>query len=426
MKNGTALVDNLKVTHTYSAKEKKSNYKYNLSDNEVSNIVLRPDEITSITFENEKKKGQLKVIKVDAENHEIKIPDVEFEILDKEMNVIETLKTDENGEAVSSYLPCIDENYYLRETNTAETYVLSDEIKEVILKENEITNIVFENERIKGYIQITKTSEDDNTITGTPAGTPIANVEFEIYDEEGNLVNVITTDSKGIAITERLKCGKYTILERKSGEFYKLNTTPYKVEIKENMQVINVDITNESDKPSVDIEKTGIIQTTANEEIRYDFHIKNTGNVALSNFVWYDYLPTDYVKMEKLITGTYNQDLNYNIYYKTNLNDYKLLKENLNTQVNNYIDFSNINLAEGEIITEFKADFGTVDIGFESVINPYIFVKVHSDVKNEDSFTNKTRIEGNHKNYLVWDEDEHTTTVYEKKINVKKLPRTGF
>ena len=76
--------------------------------------------------------------------------------------------------------------------------------------------------------------------------------------------------------------------------------------------------------------------------------------------------------MSKLITGTYNQDLNYNIYYKTNLNDYKLLVENLNTQVNNYIDFSNVKLEEGEIITEFKADFGTVDVGFESVINPYI------------------------------------------------------
>ena len=145
------------------------------------------------------------------------------------------------------------------------------------------------------------------------------------------------------------------------------------MDINENLETIEVNITNESDKPDVDIEKTGIIQTTSNQEIRYDFHIKNTGNTNLNNFTWFDYLPSDYVKMSKLVTGTYNQDLNYSIYYKTNLNDYKLLVENLNTQVNNYIDFSKIQLEEGEVITEFRADFGTVEVGFESVINPYIY-----------------------------------------------------
>lgn len=196
-------------------------------------------------------------------------------------------------------------------------------------------------------------------------------------------------------------------------------------EISTHEEVVEVNITNESEKPDVDIEKDGIIQTTANQEIRYDFKLKNTGNVPLSNFTWYDYLPSEYVKISKLITGTYNQDLNYSIYYKTNLNDYRLLVENLNTQVNNYIDFSNIELKEGEIITDFKVDFGTVDIGFESVINPYIFVIVNSTVNNDDIFTNKTRIEGENKGYLVWNEDDHTTKVYEKEIKVKKLPRTG-
>jgi len=77
-------------------------------------------------------------------------------------------------------------------------------------------------------------------------------------------------------------------------------------------------------------------------------------------------------------------------------------------------------------VTEFKTDFGTVNVGFESVTNPYIFVRVNEKVENNDTFTNKTRIEGYNKTYLVWDEDEHTTKIYEKEIKVKKLPRTGF
>lgn len=226
--------------------------------------------------------------------------------------------------------------------------------------------------------------------------------------------------------TKELDKGKYTIKEVESGKWYLLNENEFATEISKNDEIVELNITNESEEPNVDIEKEGIIQTTANEEIRYDFHIKNTGNTKLNNFTWYDYLPTEYVRITKLITGTYNQDLNYAIYYKTNKNDYRLLKDNLNTHINNYIDFANLKLEKDEYVTEFKVDFGTVDIGFESVISPYIFVKVNSDVNNNDKFTNKTRIEGYNDTYLVYDEDDHTTEIYEKELKAKKLPRTGY
>jgi hypothetical protein len=205
------------------------------------------------------------------------------------------------------------------------------------------------------------------------------------------------------------------------------------VEIVEEIE--NTDITNELENPSVSIEKTGIVKVLKNEEIKYNFYIKNVGNVSLSNFTWYEYLPTEYIRITKLATGTYSQNLTYKIYYKTSLSDYKLLKDNLNTEINNYIDFSNIKLKENEMITEFKVDFGTVNVGFETVVSPYVFAIVNDTVKNDDLFTNKTRIEGMNKDYLVWDEDEHSTIIYEKEIEVKKeneeetekkkLPRTG-
>lgn len=282
------------------------------------------------------------------------------------------------------------------------------------------------NEKIQGQIRIVKTSEDDNFINGNEKGSPISNVKFEVYDSNKNKVDEMITNKEGIAITKKLNKGNYTIKEVESGEWYLLNENEFSAEIEYHGEITNMSITNKSEKPDVDIEKTGIIQTTANQEIKYDFKIKNTGNVPLSNFTWYDYLPTDYVRITKLVTGTYNRDLNYAVYYKTNKNGYRLLKDNLNTQVNNYIDFSSLGLETDEYITEIKADFGTVDVGFESIINPYIFVRVNSNVKNDDTFTNKTRIEGNNKTYMVWDEDEHTTKVYEKEIKVKKLPKTGL
>ena len=51
---------------------------------------------------------------------------------------------------------------------------------------------------MKGKVKITKISEDDNLITGEVAGTPIANVKFEIYDDSGKLVDTLITKTDGI------------------------------------------------------------------------------------------------------------------------------------------------------------------------------------------------------------------------------------
>lgn len=423
--NGELKIENLRIGD-YKLIETKTNKWYNLSDN--VDIKINWDEETTKNIENELKKGQLKIIKIDNENKEVKLEGVEFEVLDKNDNVLEKLITDENGEALTSKYPIRDfETLKIRETKTLDNYVLSDEVKTIVLEENQITNITFENERIKGQIEVTKTSEDENQYSGLPAGTPLKDFTFEVYDANTNeLVDSLITGEDGKAITKRLLKGKYYIVEKETGSsFYLKNENIFDAEIKENNQIVSVNITDESIKPSVDIEKDGIIQTTANQEIKYTFDLKNTGNVLLNNFTWTDSLPTECVRITRLITGTYNQDLKYNVFYKTNKNDYKLLAEDLSTQTNNYIDFTNLQLSEDEYVTDFKVEFGTVDVGFENVIKPYIFTTVNSDVEAEDTFTNKTRIEGENSGIVVWDEDDHTTKVYEKEIIVKKLPRTG-
>ena len=420
-KDGIAYIENIR-TGSVTIKETKTNKIYKLSE-ETYNAEVNWNETTELTIENEKLKGQIEVFKVDSENNEIKLEGVEFQVINSNDEVVETIITNKDGYAITSRIPIGE--YKLKEIKTDDMHILNEDIIKVDVTTDIISKLNITNDRIKGQIKVIKTSRDDNFINETKAGTPIPNVKFEVYDSNKKLVGEIITDKDGIAITEKLDKGTYAIKEVESGEWYVLNENEFSAEIKIHGEIVEVNITNESEKPSVDIEKTGIIQTTANQEIKYDFKIKNTGNVPLEKFTWYDYLPTKYVRITKLVTGTYNQDLDYSIYYKTNKNDYKLLKENLNTQVNNYIDFSNLELEADEYVTEFKADFGTVDVRFESVINPYIFVRVNSDVENDDVFTNKTRIEGYNKTYMVWDEDDHTTKVYEKELKVKKLPRTG-
>ena len=179
---------------------------------------MKEDQITDITFTNEKKKGQIKVIKVDLDNNEIKLENVEFKVYDEKGNVVDNLKTDKNGEAISKRLP-IDQKYIVQESKTLETYVLNEEPQTVTLTQNQITDIQFENEKIKGKIEITKISADDNKLTGETKGTKLDGAIFEIYNEKDELVDTITIE-KGIGTSKLLEKGKYYIKEINSCLLY--------------------------------------------------------------------------------------------------------------------------------------------------------------------------------------------------------------
>ena len=423
--NGVAITKKLPIDQKYTVLEKSTLQNYVLSE-ETQTVTLEQDQIKDITFENEKKKGQIRVIKVDMDDNEVLLEGVTFDVLD-ENGVVDTIETDSNGEAITKRLP-IDQKYTILEKSTLQNYVLSEETQTVTLEQDQIKNITFENEKIKGYIEITKISEDDNKYNGVAAGTPLAGAVFDIYDSENNIVDTVTTGEDGKAMTKLLVKGQYTVLEKSSGSiYYLLNENEYKVEIKEHKEIVPLTITNKSVEISVSVEKTGYIETQKNDTIKYDFsNIANNSNIYLDNFKWKDYLPTDYIRLNEIVTGTWNQDIIYSITYKTNLNnEERILAENLNSKENYKIDCTNIGLQDGEYITEYCFNFGRVDIGFKEEIAPSIFCKVLDTVENKDKFTNKTETFGEYEDLTDKDEDEWTTVVYEKDIHAKKLPKTG-
>lgn len=224
-------------------KEIKVDDRYILNGEEQP-ILLQWGKTSKIEIENNRKKGNLKIVKVDSENEEIKLEGIEFELYNDKKELINKLITNENGEAILENLDI--GKYYLKEVKADEEYILDEEEIEVKIEWNKETKIQIENEKIKGQIKIIKISEDDNKITGKKAGSPIINVEFEIRDEEGNLIETVVTNEEGIAITEKLEKGKYYIKETKTDENYELNNNIYTIEITENEQIANIQITNKS------------------------------------------------------------------------------------------------------------------------------------------------------------------------------------
>ena len=349
---------------------------------------------------------------------------MKFEIQDKDEKLVSILKTDENGEAILSNIPI--GNYYIKETETLENYVLNEEKMQVIVNEDSVTEVVIENEKKRGQIQITKTSEDKNNIIDKEEGSPIEGVKFNIYNKANKIVDTIVTDENGVALSKKLEKGRYTVQEVETEKWYILDEKIYNVEIKENNEIIMLDITNKSKDPKVEITKSCKNITKTNDEIDYSFEIKNTGNVELEDFTWYDYLPTEYAKITGIETGTYNKDIIYNIYYKTNQKDeYMVLKKNLNGEENNFITLSDLHLEKDEKVTEIKIYFGNVDVGFKSEKNPHIIMKTNDGLKNDTRIENSTVLEGYNLDYRVSSKDTAVATVYEM-IQEKKLPRTGF
>ena len=416
--NGKVEIKELR-TGNYKLKEISTNEWYNLADEK--ELQIKWDETTEETIENELKKGQIRVIKVDKDNHEVKLKNVVFDVLDENNNVLEQITTNENGEAITKQYTLRDYGKIrLKEVETDEKYELSNEIKEIVLEENQIKDITFENEKIKGKIKIIKKTGEKSEITGLEKNEPLEDIKFEIYNKDEVLLDTILTNNEGIAISKDLEKGMYKVKEVETNKWYILDENEKNVEITMNNQIIELKLENMPARPDEEVIKTGPDKAQVSEEIEYKINVENTGNVPLDNFIWEDEIPVNYIKVDKVFLGKYNQENTYNVYYKTNFsNDYILLLEDTSTKISEEIDFSK-ELSSNEYVTNIKLDFGTVDVGFKTENDAIIKAKVNSDVKRDDVFENKVLLTSNYKGFNLSKPSSWKTIVYEV------LPLTGM
>lgn len=134
-------------------------------------------------------------------------------------------------------------------------------------KTNEQTNIEIEEPTIKegGKIQITKTVAEDNKKYNIKKGQAIANVYYEIQKEEtGEVVDVMKTNEKGIAISKTLPCGYYVVIEIQTVEEFLLDNMSYGICIEEDNQIVKITSSSRVDEWYLD-EKQEKKQTNESE-----------------------------------------------------------------------------------------------------------------------------------------------------------------
>ena len=392
---------------------------------------VKNGEVTTLRIKNEANSGIL-IHKVDTSGEGIY--GVKFLLYDEDRNPIGEFTSDDEGWV---YITADDlpdgantsGRFYLRELEAAEGYILDEEYKTVYVRPGRTAEIEWVNTAITGQIQIWKKSADDNPINGFPAGTPLEGAVFGIYNKANALVDTVESDSRGLAVSKPLPLGRYTVKEISSPQFYSVSDEEVTVYLEHEGQIVQVEYLNESVYTNVSISKSGYTQVVPGQEIRYTFKdIGNNSTVPLDSFYWRDTLPTDAVRLDKIITGTYSARLNYKVVFQTNLNDtQRVLADNLNTQKNYTLDASPaaLGLASNEYVTQVTFLFGRVPGGFKQVETPYIYCDVLSSLSHEYRFANKCDVGGMWRNQWIQATDRWVTIIY-RGGPVPTLPRTGY
>ena len=289
------------------------------------------------------------------------------------------------------------------------------------------TEVELENKPIMGKVELKKTAADNNPITGDLKGDGLKGAKFTIYDSNGKKVDTLKTDSKGYAESDWLRYGKYTMKETTSPLYFLLSDETIRFEIKKDGQIIEIERENQSTILNTHVEKSGYKETMGGSVIRYDlYNIQNNSKVELEDFYLHESLPADAAYITRLFTGTFNQNLNYTIYYKTNrTGTFKILKDNLFTNKVYEIDCTK-GLMAGEYITDIKYEFGTVDPGFKEVERPFIYCRTYNNLPNGYQFTNRVEVGGMYEMQKVKAEDSFTTKIYAPTVDRGKLPKTGY
>ena len=192
----------------YTLTEVKAPTGYQLSNTPLICDVV--NKYNSFNFKNTQipRDGSITIVKKDSKNQKT-LEGVTFELLNKDKNVIKTLKTNSSGIAKFSNLEY--GKYYIREKETIYGYKLNSQLHEVnISGANKSITLSINNEPIEKTIKVIK--KDNN-------GNFLKNAEFTLFKKNGSTLTKVeskVTNDKGEIEFSNLRIGQYVLRETKA------------------------------------------------------------------------------------------------------------------------------------------------------------------------------------------------------------------
>ncbi|WP_304427844.1 collagen binding domain-containing protein [uncultured Clostridium sp.] len=243
--DGTAVTADLEFGEYY-IQELEAPTGYLVNRNKFPISIEENNRIYEVRVTNQIIKGKIKVIKIDGLNSQ-PVKDAEFGVFKKDNTRVGTIKTGNDGTAITGDLPYGE--YYIQETKAPTGYLLNTTKFPINITENaRVYEVRVRNEVVMGKVKVIKQDKEIPSYK-------IKGVQFTIYDKAGTAVDTITTNDNGIAISKDLRYGEYTMRETKPANGYLANNTVYNITIDTHEQVVEFTVNNQIKKGRIQIVK---------------------------------------------------------------------------------------------------------------------------------------------------------------------------
>ncbi|MCC2495216.1 choice-of-anchor A family protein [Bacillus cereus] len=258
-------------------------------------VTIDNTNVIKLVMKNTRKveNGQFKLLKKDSESGQL-LPGAKFDVIDKDGKVVETIVTDDKGEALSKQLPV--GSYTLKEVEAPKGYELSSSSVSVDVEANKVVTVDVVNkkisEKVTGQFEIVKVDAEDKTKV-------LSDAEFEVY-KDGKKVDTLRTDKTGKVVSQKLEPGKYTLKETRAPQGYKLLKEEIEVVVEAN-KLVEVQIENAKELGSLQVIKkdaeSGTVLAGA------EFKLKNEAGQVVGEAKTTN--KEGVVKFENLVPGKY-------------------------------------------------------------------------------------------------------------------------
>lgn len=155
--------------------------------------------------------------------------------------------------------------------------------------------------------------------------------------------------------------------------------------------------------------RDGDIGKLVGEAVEYDLTVRNSGDIALNNFILVDTIPVP-IDLYQVSTGAYDNVPNgVTVSYQTNLNTTWTVWGTTDGSTDTFLDTTGLNLAANEYITMVQWDFGTVPANF----NDNNDINVRGNIISPDQEGNPVDINDTFDNtaYLSYEFNGEITTI---------------
>ena len=279
--NGNGQCTNLK-SGTYTIKESKTVPGYTL-DTKTYTFTLS-DQTPEYTLELKNKPALFKMKKVDTDSKK-PVKGAEYTVYDSNNNSVCVIITDANGNGQCTNLQS--GNYYVKETNSPENYLIDTTIYRFTLSDSNPEYILNVSDR-KKYGKVKLYKVDSETKTQSQGDGTLGGAVYKIFDNENHLIATLTTDKNGYAESDWIEFGHYYIKEDSPSIGYKLNLEKHNFFISEDKEIITYTSYEEPYRFDLKLHKimsdgsTGVTTTEPNAE--FEIYLEST-NQKVANMI---------------------------------------------------------------------------------------------------------------------------------------------